>query len=113
MSQIHIQTNITVAINAIDAEEVEPIVDVGNEFIYWLDTSHKQFGNLLYTEFNKFTGVGTRSWSVRYTNAATVQVVMFGLAQRRWEYAEPLMDHFPGFDGQQPSDGSIIPGCYC
>ena len=113
MSTIHIQTNITIAINAIDTNELEPIVDVGNEFIYWLDTSHKQFGNLLYTEFNKFTGVGTRSWSVRYSNAFTVQQVMFGLGQRRWEYPDPLMSMFPNFDGHPDSPSGIIPGCYC
>jgi hypothetical protein len=110
---IHIQTNIVVAVNAIDANEVEPVVDVGNEFIYWLDTSNKELGNLRYTEFNKLTGVATRSWSVRYGTASTVQQVMFGRAQRRWKYDQPLMTTFPNYDGHPDSNGSIIPGCYC
>lgn len=109
---IHINTNITLAINAID-NGTKPVVDVGNEFIYWLDTSHKQFGNLLYTEFNKLTGVSTRSFSVRYSTAHTVQQVMFGMGMPRQQYDEPLLDMFPDFDGQIIPDSSIIPGCYC
>lgn len=109
---IHIQTNITIAINAIDDGSLHPVVDIGNEFIYWLQTDHKQFGNLRYTEFNKLTGIATRSWSVRYTTAHTVQQVMFGLGQRRWQYDKPLLSQFPDWDGHEDNAGQIIPGCY-
>lgn len=112
MTTLNLSTKITVAINAIDSNEVEPIVDIGNEFIYYCDTSHKQFGNFLYTEFNKLTGVSTRSWSVRYSSAHTVQQVMFDLGQVRWQYPEPLLATFPGFDGLPEIDSSIIPGLY-
>jgi len=110
---INIQTNIVRAIIAIDDGSIKPIVDVGNEFIYLLDTSHKQFGNILYTEFNKLTGVSTRSWSVRYSTAHTVQQVMFGLGQIRWQFDKPLLDTLPGFDGNKDNPSAIIPGCYC
>jgi len=113
MSTIHILTNIVAAVNAIDDGSVDPVVDVGNEYIYWLDISQRHLGNLIYTEFNKLTGVATRSFSVRYSTAHTVQQVMFSMGARRWHYPEPLMDMFPKWDGKDTPDSSIIPGCYC
>ena len=113
MSTIHILSNIVSVVNSIDAGTVDPVVDVGNEFIYWLDISQRHLGNLRYTEFNKLTGVATRSWSVRYSTAHTIQQVMFGMGARRWEFPVPLMKTFPKWEGEDNPDSSIIPGCYC
>lgn len=107
---IHLETNIITAINAIDNGEVNPIVDTG-KYLYVLNTSNKELGNLIFTVFNPESRMPVASYQARFGTYHRVVQVMFG--PMPISKLDKIVDlSLPG-EFVLPISPQIIPGCYC
>lgn len=108
---IHLHSNIITTVNAIDAKEIEPIVDYSS-YLLLLDTSNKELGNLRFTRFLKETLAPIDSYEVRYSTYHTVGQVLMTPIAPRFKFDEPIHSELPGHYPKPPPNGTIIPGCY-
>jgi len=106
---IHLQTNIVHAMNAIDDGTIEGQVDFG-DYIYLLDTSNRELGVVISTQFLKTTGVGIASFHTVFGTHHTVHQVIANPLPRT--EIPPLIAQLPGYVANPLPDPLIIPSSY-
>ena len=108
MRYISVNTNIQEAIEAIDDDRVDPIVDTG-KYIYMIDTSLRQFGTVIYTQFTADTHFPLKSYSVKYGNQHIIRQMLTTLLKK-----EIIPVRHTELPLPQPSviDPTIIPSFY-
>jgi hypothetical protein len=107
---ISLLTKVPLAVNAIDAGTVSPIVDTSVGPIILLNTSNRELGNLMWTNFDRETFFPISSWTCRYGAAQTLQQVLFEPFPSRKELVKILDQYLP----DQPWVDClpmIVPGC--
>ena len=102
---IALSANVQKTVNAIDEDELNPVVDPGDGFIYVLNTSNKELGNLIYTVFNAETRFPDASFQVRYgTYHIVAQALWDPMPRSRLEKIADL--EIPGM----PPDNTLFAG---
>lgn len=99
-----------VAVDAIDAGTVNPIVDTGTGPIVLLNTSNKELGNIMWTLFDRETFFPLSSWTCRYGAKQTIQEVMLAPMTSRQELTKILDQVLPGSPWVDCLP-MIVPGC--
>lgn len=108
---VSVNSHVWQALNAIIKNEVRPVVDNGGDTIIVLNASQIGLGNLLYTFFNRYTGVPIASYGARYGAQHTVgQVVYYPFPKRKLDYFVDTA--IPDFVAPMELTPLIIPGCY-
>lgn len=110
MDNISILIKVPVAVNAIDAGTVNPIVDTSVGPIILLNTSNKELGNLIWTYFDRETFFPLSSWTARYGAAQTLQQVLFEPYPSRMELTKIVDQVLPGSPWVDCLP-MIVPGC--
>ncbi|RLD77629.1 MAG: hypothetical protein DRJ15_13160 [Bacteroidetes bacterium] len=110
--KIALTTSVSQAIIEIDNETIEPIVEPGDGFIYVLNTSNKELGNIIYTVFDAATRFPDKSYQVRFGNQHIVAQVLWDPMPR--STLEKIVDlEIPGMPpGEIDNTGlpRILPG---
>jgi hypothetical protein len=106
---ISLLANVQETVNAID-QGLRPVVDDGRGDIYVLNTSRKQFGNLVFTQFDRNTLFPIASFTVRYGTQHVINEVLFGAFSSRRQLEEIIDMEIPG-QVREEFDPRIIPGC--
>lgn len=74
---IALTTKVWLAINEIDSGDIDPIVEPGDGFIYVLNTSAKELGNIIFTVFDAKTRFPDKSYQVRFSAYHVVGQVLW------------------------------------
>lgn len=106
---IHLQTNIVHAMNAIDDGTLEGLVELG-DYIFLLDTSNRELGVVISTQFLKTTGVAIASFHTTFGTHHTVHQILINPLPKT--EIPPLIDMLPGFVANPLPDSLIIPSSY-
>ena len=108
---ISILSKVWEVVNAIDTEQISPVVDSGAGPLFVLNTSQKAFGNLLYTIFDRDTMFPVASYQVRYSNAHIIAQVLREPMPSRGKLEQIVDMTIPDVD-MPVWDPSLVPGCY-
>lgn len=74
---VHLDANIQHLVMAMLDNAIIPYGDYGGDIVYYFSLIENGLGNIIYTEFDKATTIGLRSFMVRYGAATTVRQAIF------------------------------------
>lgn len=106
---IHLQTNIVHALNAIDDGTLDGLVEFG-DYIFLFDTSNRELGTVITTQFLRATGAGIATFHVTFGTHHTVHEIIANPLPKTEQ--PPLLDILPGFVPNPLPDPLIIPSSY-
>lgn len=107
---VSLTSNVQEVVNAIDEEDLRPVIDDGTREIYVLNTRLKSLGNIIYTEFDRDTLTPVASYSVRYGHQHIMHQVIFESFTSRFQLPDIEDTEIPGVV-REDFDPTIIPGC--
>lgn len=104
---ISLSSKVQAVVNAIQTEDLLPVVEPGDGKVYVLDITQREFGSLQYTVFDEVTRFPEKSYSVKYGTQHTIHQTLYS-AFTRYELDAILTDIIPG-QPRSDWDPMIVP----
>ncbi len=104
---VALDANVPKLVDAIRLNQVIPYGDYGSAAVYYFSVPSNSIGNIIFTVFDRATGLGLSSTMVRYGAASTVRQIISGTGPR----STIDLQYFtlPIIPPAQPPVGQVIP----
>lgn len=109
-NHITLDANVSLVVNAINAEVVIPFGDFGGPNVYYFQTMNNGLGNIIYTEFDRVTTLALASYMIRYGAATTIrQIILEPFPRSQIELQFIILPNIPGGIEQPAPDTNVTP----